>query len=942
MPALVQRWSPLTPVRFSAVVRNLSALAALALATAVCFSQAHAADPVAASTPLAAPALPATAVPAEASPSTPNRRLRAIENALSDGLYDVVQTRAEAFLKASPESPDRWQVRLWLATGFLAREQYERAAGVLSLADTPIDAGVAGPLQTVPEALRGSWLFAQAQALQGLKKWTGAEALYRAFLSAYPAHVSVPAAKLGRAACLLEQGPDAQKEGRALLEELATASAPGPVRAGAALALAQQYLQKKEFPSARRVLQELIRSAEAVMPTASAPEKDRALSSTASLAVNPSAAAIPPAARWEGLYWLGKIAVEEKQWAAAVEAFSKITSDARAFPQTLVAQSWRALGYSQRAMSQHEQALAAFQKSYQLAGEDALRLEGVRQSLQSAQTLGRISDAVDVVRLFAKEHAGQPVAAEALLAAARAQAEAGNAEKAAALLETLQADMPAPRWRAAAELEQARLAAATDRARAQKLLEALLTRADTPVEIAQPARLLRGNLLLEAGDAAGAVSAYEEILAADAPSATAEPSAPAVNPLAEETLYNLTLAYIALEKIDNVEKTIATLDAKFPESNWRSLARARQAEFLEAQGQHEAARKIYEGLAATGASGSRAVKRQALFHLAALMERTGKATAALPLYDQLADDNAGAAPADLLTAQAAVQAAWIRLGRQELTRAQAQEKLAALWQKQQKTPEAAPLLFTIASLLHNAEDYAGAQSRFEEFLQRYPQSPLAPAAAYYAGKAALLHQDYVKAIALLDKVPENTEFKRDARLLQGKVYYAQLQYDKALTLFEAALEIEKGGPRFADALLRKGDCHFALGSKDPAQYEKALAAYGLLLDGQYGNIAERHEAAVRRARTLEKLGRDGEALALYLDVLHQRLAATNAGASDSKTEETIWRVKAGLEAGRMLEARQDWRGALNAYQTLESLGGPTQAEFRDLATRLRREHYLFD
>lgn len=204
-------------------------------------------------------------------------------------------------------------------------------------------------------------------------------------------------------------------------------------------------------------------------------------------------------------------------------------------------------------------------------------------------------------------------------------------------------------------------------------------------------------------------------------------------------------------------------------------------------------------------------------------------------------------------------------------------------------------------------------------------------------------KDYGEALDLLDRVPDKSACKLDARILQGLVYHQQLRFENAITLFEAVLAAEKNGARFIEAALRKGDCLFALGSTDPTRYEQAAAAFGLVLGGNQGNFAQRNEAAFKRAKCFAKVNRTTDALALYLEVLNGRTvaAAEPAGVEAALAPEMFWRVQAGLGAAELRQKQQDWRGALAVYRKLEQLGGPLQQEFRSTINQLRRDHFLY-
>jgi lipopolysaccharide biosynthesis regulator YciM len=158
------------------------------------------------------------------------------------------------------------------------------------------------------------------------------------------------------------------------------------------------------------------------------------------------------------------------------------------------------------------------------------------------------------------------------------------------------------------------------------------------------------------------------------------------------------------------------------------------------------------------------------------------------------------------------------------------------------------------------------------------------------------------------------------------------------------LDAEKTGNRFVEATLLKGDCYFALGKDNKSQYEAAANAYGTLLTSTQGTFAQRNEAGYKRARCFEMQGRNDDALALYLDVLAGRLMVDSGKAGATRPPEYLWTIQSGVKAAQLRETKQDWRGAIEVYRRLETLGGPTQAlkEFRDSINKIRRDNFIYD
>ncbi|HEY0256336.1 MAG TPA: tetratricopeptide repeat protein, partial [Candidatus Methylacidiphilales bacterium] len=271
---------------------------------------------------------------------------------------------------------------------------------------------------------------------------------------------------------------------------------------------------------------------------------------------------------------------------------------------------------------------------------------------------------------------------------------------------------------------------------------------------------------------------------------------------------------------------------------------------------------------------------------------------------------------------------------------QVEQALVALAQKYDKTPGAAEAYWRLGEFYYYRQDYVKAQDAFQQLATAYPNSGNVDKAYFYAGRAAAAHQDYAAAKTLLEKVPDNSSFKPDARLWEGRIYQQQLNFNQAITLYDSVLVTEKTGPHLIEANLLKGECFFGLGTKDPANYNHAIEAFDQILNGTEGTIADRNEAAVNKAKCLEKTGKTSEATALYLDVLYGRVAGDDSASTASP--DFSWQIEGGWQAARIREAQKDWRGAIEIYRRLEQIGGAHQQEFHDIINRLRRDNYIYD
>jgi TolA-binding protein len=741
------------------------------------------------------------------------------------------------------------------------------------------------PPDQVPENLRADTLFWQAESLLDLGKWPEAEQKYRALLALKDSADRVDAANLGLAWALFKQGKET--DALPLIQALIKNKGGTPAGRHAQLLLAKVELAEKQFKEAIAGLEALL---------AAQPEKGVA---------------------FETDYWLGETYVANGQPDQAATAYQRITGDPQAFPKPLVARAWLGLGRAQHALGQNDQAMLAYEQTYKLTENESTQLDAFRAYLECARASGQLPEAVAKLQEFAKT--SDPSAPGALFAIGSVLAEDREDDKAIGILESLLVAYGASPWVPAANDQLGQLYARTGKAdQAIKALQGCISTSADP-ELVRTARFQLGYVLLkQTKDYAGAAAQFARI------SDGADPSA-------ENASYNFLLAQAYLGKNDIFTKAEADFEKRFPKSSYLKAIALTEGQLLAGAGKTDDAKTVYQKAIATGGAGT---DQEALLKaLADLQYQTNDLEGTRATCKMIVDQF----PADALAA--AQRGVLVDYELKKLNEDQVEQELVALAQKYKDVPGAPEAYFRLGEFYFYRQDYVRAQDAFQQLTANYPNSDYANNAYFFAGRAAFAHQDYAAARTLLEKVPDSSTLKPDARLWEGRVYQQQLNFDQADTLYDAVLATEKTGPRFVEASLLKGQCLFELGAKDPANYNLALTAFDQILKSKEGTIADRNEASVRSAKCLEKTGRTDDAMKLYLDVLYGRVAGDDAGAPSPP--EFSWQIKAGWEAGRIREAQKDWRGAIEIYRRLEQIGGAHAQDFHDLVNKLRRDNYIY-
>jgi tetratricopeptide (TPR) repeat protein len=828
----------------------------------------------------------------QAEPSDEEKsELKTATQSYRDGAFDLADDRLATLLKKFPKTELLPQVELLQAQALYQLGRSDEAFAAFTL-----------PIDQVPENLRSDTLFWQAESLLDLERWPEAEQKYRALLALKNTPDRDASAHLGLAWALFKEGRE--NDATPLIQNLIKADPAGTAGRQAQLLQAKIQLAHAIYQDAIAALQAL-------------------------LAANP-----PAALAFQADYWLGAAYEANAQYDLAAASFQKITGDltpanppaapVNAFPKSLVAQAWLGLGRVESQLHQEDLAMQAYGQAYQLTESSRVQMDAFRAFLESARAAGQLPEGVAKLQDFAKS--STDAAPAALLAIGDVLAEDGQDDKAIGILESMLVAYGKSPWVPAADYQLGLLYARGNKPDAAlSALQNCLASAPDP-ELLRTARFELGLILLnQKKDYAGAATQFAQLSTGN-------------DSLAENAAYNFLLAQAALNKSDIFLKAVADFTKRFPKSSYLKKIALAEGLLLAQSNKPDDAIVVYQK--AINQPGGGPDQEELLRELADLQYQTNDLSGAVQTYhmimSQFPDDA-------LIPAQRAILVSYEM---KKLTDDQTEQALVALLQKSGKSPDAAEAWFRLGEFYFYRQDYVKAQDAFQQLTTAYPSSTYAADAYFFAGRAAAAHIDYAAALALLDKVPDGSPFKSDARLWEGRVYQQQLNFVQACTLADTVLATEKTGWRFVAANLLKGQCLFDMASKEPSLYPQAVAAFDQIWKGQEGSVSERNEAAVSSAKCLEKMGETDKAMAIYLDVLYDRTAApgTNPPTPPITTSapDSFWQIKAGAEAGRIREAQQDWRGAIEIYKRLEQIGGPHQQEFHDLENKLRRDNYIYE
>lgn len=264
------------------------------------------------------------------------------------------------------------------------------------------------------------------------------------------------------------------------------------------------------------------------------------------------------------------------------------------------------------------------------------------------------------------------------------------------------------------------------------------------------------------------------------------------------------------------------------------------------------------------------------------------------------------------------------------------------------SPLAAEARMKLSEIYFRREDYSDAQTQLELLVQRSPGSPLAEQALYLAGLSAessMSPAGLDKAVALFESAASRDgPLKLSARLRQAEVQNRLERGRDALILYDgviAATAAESLAPGDLEArctaLAGRGETLFAKASSDAKQYAESAAAFDQLAKTPGASLTWRRLALTKKGRALEKAG-DAEAALVAYD---QTLDA-EAQPGEAQEPEWTWFYRAGYDAAKLLEAREDWPAVIAIYKKLAAANGPSKAEFDGLLRQRRLEHFIWE
>lgn len=263
------------------------------------------------------------------------------------------------------------------------------------------------------------------------------------------------------------------------------------------------------------------------------------------------------------------------------------------------------------------------------------------------------------------------------------------------------------------------------------------------------------------------------------------------------------------------------------------------------------------------------------------------------------------------------------------------------WPSSAYLPEVVMLL---ASEHYQLKNYGAAGEYFSYVANRFPDSPYADTARFFDAVSSPSSEETIKKWRNL--IAADGAFTTEARHELGLLYLSIDRFVDARAEFDWLI-----GNLSTDETLRyaaMADLGFAsylealAEDKNPAKLEEAANLFAALSGNAAAPAFWRYNAAVRRGKCLEALGRNPIALEIYRSIVDERKPDRTEPERGLPLQETEWVFRAGFAAIDILTAEKNWAGAINVADALSDKSGPRAIEATRLAERLRLKHWVWD
>ena len=202
-----------------------------------------------------------------------------------------------------------------------------------------------------------------------------------------------------------------------------------------------------------------------------------------------------------------------------------------------------------------------------------------------------------------------------------------------------------------------------------------------------------------------------------------------------------------------------------------------------------------------------------------------------------------------------------------------------------------------------SSDFENAATYYLQFIENFPGSDKLPSAYFQLGQAYQGQSRYNDAVNILKKIDDTTDptLYAKARLAIAEIFSKEFDQESAIQTYEKILSTS---PEFSrDALVKIADVH-----KKEDDHLKAIEAYQKALASDKGRSRIKNaELQFAIGDTFELLNKKDRAVETYFKIPYLY------------AKETAWIVKAYLRIARIFEDQEKWEKARTIYKKIIDL-----------------------
>ncbi|MBP6784852.1 MAG: hypothetical protein KA152_13745 [Verrucomicrobiales bacterium] len=263
------------------------------------------------------------------------------------------------------------------------------------------------------------------------------------------------------------------------------------------------------------------------------------------------------------------------------------------------------------------------------------------------------------------------------------------------------------------------------------------------------------------------------------------------------------------------------------------------------------------------------------------------------------------------------------------------------WPSSTYLPE---VIMILASEQFKLKNFTAAETNFRLVATNFPASPYTETARFFEAKSSPPNDRTITTWQHF--IESNVNLSAEARHELGLLYLSIDRFSEARGQFNWLVENLPPGSnlRFA-AIADLGFCSYieALANdRNPAMLDESAKIFASLSNMSGAPAFWRYNAAVRRGKCLEALGRAPIALQIYRSIVDETKSDSESLSDDLPARETEWVFRAGFAAIDILTAEQNWAAAIAVADTLSNKNGPRVMEATRLAESLRLKHWVWD